>query len=393
MIKKVAIFSVFMGLSLYLASCGGEEVSPSSNAVGVNFASSPEMLSEADIGVDVEIRTNTSVKELGKIQIALGGDAEYGVDYETDPAAINGVIEVLFPATTDFATFRIMPIENNDKNFDVSVECTLTNASGGVKVGSSSRFIQRISNVDLVREATFSEVGYVVTEAYGSMETKEIKLYWSRELLQEGTVTVSVEETNLVHGVHYTVDQEIVDGKITLTAEPNSSEASIYLNIIDNDAEDGHKRLDFRIIDATGGLRIGSDMREFFVDIIDDESPQEINFSHESSTVYEMSVEHPGSVYIDVERELKVAGTVDVVFDTDAVYGEDYSTYPEAPDGRLTFDLYEGFNGGSFTVFAINNDVPNAPRTIKFRLENPQGGVIMGTENPVHTVTIIDEED
>lgn len=382
---------MIMGLML-VASCADDGGGVSPNAVAVSFTETSATLREDDGTTGpIEITAEASVEEMGRLEIVLTGTGVYGEDYTTEPAAVDGVIGVLFPARSQVFTFRIYPMEHVERDEDVTVIATLSNASGGVRIGNRDQYRLYLENVPIVSEAHFAFPEPYIDGGETSEYPYDIVLGWTRPPLSDATIKVRVTEGNMVYGEDYTTSPEPVDNIITLEVAAGSLLDTITLSMIDDDTYDEGKSLTFAIVEVTGGLKRGGQDQSLTFDIFDDEAPREIYFRTDRYDVYESPDNSTQGVLMYIQYETSEEGTLTIQLGHDMVYGEDFVLSPEPVGDQLTLTVPAGSTQLRFEVIALDNDVKHGDRRIDLEMIDFSGGIREGRYPTAHIILVDDE--
>ena len=391
-IKQTSLFSLISTLSVLILffSCSKEDEG-STSSVGINISTTESTLREDDLFTTIELISETEVGVLGSIDVAFTGSAEYGIDYITEPAAEDGILQVVFPPSSSIYSFKIYPVENNDKNANVQVISSLTNARGGVKVGNANQTINTITNVDVIRAVNFDYTGINTSEE--SVQDNQVILtcYTEREVLTSRSVEIEMDIENATLNEDFIINQVIESNKFTLDFEPNSGDAQIIINVFDNAIEDGDKVINFTMTKATGGVKLGSDRRTYLY-IRDDEGPVIIYFRYAAENVWENPEGDSFSLNLSMNGNTPRPGTVKIQVNTEAIYSEDYYTQPEAVSGIIELDIGQGANYTNIDMFIPDDQQKEADQTVTFELIEATGGVKLGESDNTTVITIQDND-
>jgi len=139
----------------------------------VNFQkfldSTPENSTLASI---ITVAFSHAAAGTGSLEISLAStNSVYGVDYVTEPAAINGKITFPIVAGIEKVEFRIIPMNNQSINGDRTITHTITSSTGSVSTGENNTHVLTITDDELTGKAK----GY--TTGAGSWGYKRVYVY------------------------------------------------------------------------------------------------------------------------------------------------------------------------------------------------------------------------
>ncbi|BDD12524.1 hypothetical protein FUAX_49560 (plasmid) [Fulvitalea axinellae] len=95
------------------------------------------------------------------------------------------------------------------------------------------------------------------------------------------------------------------------------------------------------------------------------------------------------SVLLTCDNKLNTNATVEIALDGTAKYGEDYTTIPEASEGKVTLDIVEGEWKASFDIKPTKDDKNEENETVALELSvGPEEKAVVVGEKKAMTVTI-----
>lgn len=377
---------------LLLSSCGSDE-GVSADAVNLNFETSTMTEAEGSgQSRPIRILADQVVSTTGRITVSLSGNAVYGVDYTTEPAASNGSFDILFPENSDRAIVRINVLQNNDEETNKRVILTLTSPQGGVKPGRQADFTFTIENYAAAQPVIFDKISDFIAEENNSFP-QELKVYWGRGLFSPGELVIGLT-TEMVEGVDFTISPALSpEGTITFTPTVGEIEVVMTVTFIDNDVFEGNKTMVFEVLDASGGLQRGTTDQRYTIEVWDDESPRQFAFRDTEVTMEESPSGSYFDVYIEAPDGRGAAGWVDLqITSPTMVYNQDYFTREELTDGVIRVDIQENFGSERIAVLEVrDNDTADGERSLTLELIGAGGGVEIASPS-VLTITVIDDE-
>lgn len=165
---------------------------------------------------------------------------------------------------------------------------------------------------DNVVEFQSGELG--ITESEASLD---ITITLSRAVSEAATITISVEENDLVYGTDYTTTPEAVSNLITIPVPAGNTEVTFTVTKAETALFDGDESLIFTIMDASTSLVVGDDkqLTLTFAEIVAASGSMEINGG---------GATYPNKVFIDLSanRQTAIARTSwDLGFIREMIFG------------------------------------------------------------------------
>jgi len=201
---------------------------------------------------------------------------------------------------------------------------------------------------------------------------------------------VIIEVSSLSDG--FALEPAAVDGLLTLTLSPDKEAATFTIMPEDNSVinEGGDKIVTFTVTSVSEGLEIGEN-KSLQITITDDEIPATATFAANTNSIRENVVDGM-PVVIGLSHAAPGTGTLTLALElNDLAYGTDFTTLPEAVNGKITLPVETGVNQVSFALLPMNDNLFNGSRSITVNLEKAEGAVSRGL-NTSHDFTITDDE-
>jgi hypothetical protein len=217
----------------------------------VNFTASGITLPEDSASHHVYVQADKQSTSAKQIVIALQGDATYGQDFVTEPAAVDNKITVTLPADTLLTSFRIIIL--NDEADELLETTTFTIlAEDGVAGGTQANFTLSIEDND-VPTIAFAEILPSAKEGSGIYN---LKLKLNTAVASDQVVTIQVTQgPGVVYGEDYSTEPAVAGRAIQLTVPAGSREASIAIDpIADGKKEFPLEFVSFYLDKTTDGL-------------------------------------------------------------------------------------------------------------------------------------------
>ena len=207
----------------------------------VNFAKQNLTLAESNTAVQtIALSLAKPFEEGGEVTILLNGDAAYGKDFVTEPAAVNNRIVLSIPADSVYAQFTVRVLE--DKLDELNETASFAVLSGnGVEAGAQGIFILTIEDNDIPAVA-FTELLPSAKEGSG---VYNLNLKLSTPVASAQTITLQVTQgPGVVYGEDYTTEPASNQQRITIDVPAGSSQASLAITPL----EDNKRELPIELI-------------------------------------------------------------------------------------------------------------------------------------------------
>ena len=285
---------------------------------------------------------------------ATGGTATSG---GTDYTLVSGTLT--FPPGDTAENISITVINDAVDESDETIQVTLTDPSNAV-LGTTDVFTYTVLDNDPTPSVTFSS-----SSSEGNETTSGVNLTVSLSNPSSSTITVDYASTGGTatgSGTDYTLNSG------TLTFSPGDTSETISLTVINDDDDESHETIEVELSNSSNA-EVGSPNIHTYT-IIDNEDPQTITFSSNSSGGYE-NVQYPQNLLVTLSAVSALTVTVD------------YSvTGGSATGGGVDYTLNSGtmtFNPGAQTKKVVPTIVDDSlyedSETIEVTLSNPSNGL------------------
>lgn len=229
------------------------------------FVQQNAALTEDSTGYTVHILLSKPVTRDLQLYIALSGNATYGSDFTTQPAASGNVMVLNLAAGNTSAFFTITVL--NDAADELPETAVFTLQPGtGIETGTQPVFTLSIEDND-IPVVSFKD-RYAASEEGADAHTVKLKL--SSAVASDQTVTLSLYSLhNTVYGTDYITSPAAENGMVTVTVPAGSNEAQFTITALaDRKREMPWELISFYLDDASDGL-IAAQPRLFIFTIID----------------------------------------------------------------------------------------------------------------------------
>jgi hypothetical protein len=217
--------------------------------------------------------------------------------------------------------------------------------------------------------------------------TEVIDLLLNKPATKTGSVTISLQSSDLSQ---FIVEPTASNGKLTLPIEVGAETISFKVSSIDNGVLDGNKTLAITATQVSEGFVLGGNVSGTLTRT-DNESPVTISFAAPSIIIRE-NASDALQVIVNFSGPAVVNGAIEVnLSNGDFVYGQHYSTNPEAQNGKLLLPVTVGTTQASFEIRPVNDALVNGDRLVQFTLANTPAGFVKGDQSN-YAVKITDDE-
>ncbi|MEN8249636.1 MAG: endonuclease/exonuclease/phosphatase family protein [Bacteroidota bacterium] len=141
MTKLLFKFILFLGVIIVIPGC--EEIIPKPptpiNTPGVNFEIAFNSVSEdAASAVQISLLFGKTTSEAGTFDIEISStEATYNTDYTTSPVGSGGSFTIDVASGSTGSSFSLTPVDNALSDGNKIIDFTITNATGGVSLGTN----------------------------------------------------------------------------------------------------------------------------------------------------------------------------------------------------------------------------------------------------------------
>jgi hypothetical protein len=216
----------------------------------VSFVQSGATLTEDSASYEINLTISKASPDDRQISIALNGNALYGDDYNTTPAAVNGQLVLTLPAGSTTASFSVTII-NDVWDELTEVASFALQSSDGLVTGTPSEFALTIEDND-VPVISFAALLSSGKEGAGD---HAIKLKLSAPPASSQTVTIQVYNgPGAVYNNDYTTEPSPGNNRIHLSIAPGSTEASFTLTPTADAKREFPELVTFYLAEVSSGL-------------------------------------------------------------------------------------------------------------------------------------------
>ena len=230
---------------------GGPSVS------SIDFLHESLTIEQVGDSVQVPLKLERVSTTAGFVLVRLSGDAVYGVDYVTRPAAENGVIKVEFIKDLHSIPFRILRAYSGAAAEEKTIFLTLENPSQGYRLGSNVSSSIKLNKVTEGAHVNFAEELVHLSES--EPDGYQLELGITGAIFQSEQVTVQiVAPAGITYGTHFSTLPAQFLNVLQLDVQPGSAKQVITIYPVDDNVLLGTYDLKFRIVGTTGNLEPGT---------------------------------------------------------------------------------------------------------------------------------------
>jgi hypothetical protein len=216
---------------------------------------------------------------------------------------------------------------------------------------------------------------------YNGPQVVTLKL--SAKARKNGSLSLSTSTANAESNLKFPETIDITEG---------TSFVQFPVYPVNNGQLDGTREVTFEISDPSSGFKLGQ-VTEMVVNVMDDESPAEANFTEATGAVDETDADGT-EIEIMLSSPALVAGNLTVTLSSSSAdYGTDYTIDPAPVASVITLPFDAGATSVSFTVFPVDNGEVDGIREVTFTLTSSSvDEVYLGEIIPEIDVAFGDDE-
>jgi hypothetical protein len=265
--------ALFLFIAL-LAGCQKSEdlAPPAPSQVAIEFKSAQLSLSENEPTRTVELLLNSPAVKDGTVKLSL--DSINQTRFTTEPALVNGQINLSISKNQESVAFKIKPVNTPVAEGNRTMIMTLLQPSEGFRLGQKKSLSLTIIDDDTTgNNQAKSVANFIGQDANISEKNQQGQVFtiqFSRPLAANGSLEITVESPAAVYGTHFTTNPAAVNGRIGLTPAIGSQNVHITVVPINNSTINGDLDINFSIINTGGSIQKGTQLNQT-IKISDDE--------------------------------------------------------------------------------------------------------------------------
>lgn len=194
------------------------------NKPAIGFVHNALVVSEGTENYTVELTIDEPLQYPAEVTIAIHGDATYGADFNTTPAATDNLLKLTIPAGINSASFTVQMKEDVIDEFSETAAFTILPSSGFTITDSVFAITIEDNDVPVISFASLYASG-----AEGSGD-HEITLKMSTPPVTDQTVTIQLfNGPGVGYGTDYSVSPAPAGNEIDMVVPAGASEAVLLI--------------------------------------------------------------------------------------------------------------------------------------------------------------------
>ncbi len=272
-----------IGLALLgLISCEDELEQPIPQQTSiVQFAETQVMISENQNEKKIVLNLNKPAIKPGIVSIVITSNQL--TKFVTEPANINGRIDLPLSKGTNSISFLIKPVNDTQRNGDKTLSALISEVSSGFEIGSQHSLSASIIDDEepVVDQAVANFLVSQITTGEQESGGSVITVFLSGPAPASGEVGILYSSENIGYGIEIRYGVDFItepaaeNGKITLALAAGSNQAHFKFIPINNQVWLGDRSLVFTLTSGEGSVRLGHQV-ELRLKITDDEPAPKI---------------------------------------------------------------------------------------------------------------------
>ena len=252
--------SIALFLGVGMMGCSQEDdMTPGggTSVSSIDFLHESLTIEQVGDSVQVPLKLERISTTAGYVLVRLSGDAIYGVDYVTRPAAENGVVKVEFIKDLHAIPFRILRAFGVSAAEEKNIFLTLENPSQGYRLGSNVSSSVKLNKVTEGAHINFSEELVHLSENEPNGYQLELEITGTIFQSEQATVQITAP-AGIAYGTHFSTLPVQFLNAVQLDVQPGSTKQVVTIFPVDDNVLSGTYDLKFRIVGATGNLEPGT---------------------------------------------------------------------------------------------------------------------------------------
>lgn len=253
MAKHILLKSLFsLTALLAFTSCEDDEPEVATQTT-TQFIQDELTFSEHETSSEISILLNQTAAQEGTITISVSSDNLNG--FTTDPAIVDGQIQLLIMQGQGDATFSFSPVDNTALNENTTINFTIASVSEGLVIGEKKALSVLI--VDNESPALVSFQGEPGSTLENAGSKTAISVAFSHPSPGAGSIEVSLTSDKAQYGIHYVTEPEAVNGKVVLPVEPGIDNVAFNVLPLDDELFNGNRNIQYTISQTAGAVNAG----------------------------------------------------------------------------------------------------------------------------------------
>lgn len=230
-------------------------------------------VTESDI-LDVDLAFSNISTDGGSITVVAGaGDAIYGEDYVIEEANDDGEITLNVDQYGDAASLKIIALDNDQFEEEKTFKLQILEVTGGLSIGENSIAEVTIQEDDA---SPFASLGFDPDNADMAAENSDkvtINFDLSQPAAANQTFEINYSSASTANlGEDFNYFNGDISNPFIVELEEGATSASITLELLDDEEEEGDETIILNLANASGDLQIDPNNSTFTFTIQDDET-------------------------------------------------------------------------------------------------------------------------
>jgi len=273
--KNTIINRLFLFTSMaFLAGCqkSKDMTVPATSQVAIEFKSTHLLVQENETNRVIEILLDKPASKDGMVKLSI--DSIQQTRFTTEPALVNGQINLPISKNQGSAAVKIIPVNNSAYDGNQLLVMTLSNPTEGFRLGQKKSLAFTLADDDTSGNPLAKSVANFPTKEIKISETKSegetLTIQFSKALEAEGSLEIAIQSPHAIYGTHFLSRPAAVNGKIILHPAIGNNAASITIVPVNNSIINGDFGINLTIANTSGSIQKGTELNHT-VKIADDE--------------------------------------------------------------------------------------------------------------------------
>lgn len=213
-------------------------------------------VTESGTETTTQIQLSASSNKEEKLVLKLNPQtAQYGIDFTTNPVAVDGFIEIPIARGSREAALQIIPINNQIKNGERLVVVEIDAQKSSVALDNRHSVRLQLLDDETVAVIGFAQNDSKVNEA--SNHHKEVVLNINPLAISDGYVDIAFNTTLGGYGTHFTTTPELNNGKIRVPIRMGETSVRFYVKPVNDQQIQPDRKIRFSVVHTQGSFEVG----------------------------------------------------------------------------------------------------------------------------------------
>lgn len=218
-------------------------------------------------------------------------------------------------------------------------------------------------------------------------ESREFQIRLDKPAIADGSLILNVASESMSE---FVTSPALGDGKIILPVTAGQQEIKFSITPVNDAVLKQDRTISFALSSGAGGFLIG-EKKLLTVTISEDESFVTASFLENISSLNETYSEGT-TLNVTFSDASPAAGSVELSLTMDkAVYGVDFTTQPQAVNGKILMPVVTGAKELQVKILPVNNQIITGNSIVKFAISATSGVIAKGTTIN-HELTLQDDD-